>query len=82
MSLKVQAADGVKVYSISGGKSLPEWLKEKKSRRALMKDTEFRNRLELIQVRTRAFCGGLATFGASLVRIPWENILLFARHDP
>jgi hypothetical protein len=36
------------VYNVAGGKSLPEWLSEKK-REALRKDEEFRRRIELIQ---------------------------------
>lgn len=53
MSLKVAAADGVKVYSISAAKSLPDWEKEKgKTRRALKRDDEYRRRIELLQVTT------------------------------
>ena len=36
------------MYTVAGGKSLPEWLSEKK-REALRKDEEFRRRIELIQ---------------------------------
>ena len=38
------------VYNVAGGRSLPEWLSEKK-REALRKDEEFRRRIELIQAR-------------------------------
>ena len=38
------------VYNVAGGKSLPEWLSDKK-REALRKDEEFRRRIELIQAR-------------------------------
>jgi hypothetical protein len=40
------------VYNVAGGKSLPEWLSDKK-REALRKDEEFRRRIELIQARSR-----------------------------
>ena len=36
------------MYNVAGGKSLPEWLTDKK-REALRKDEEFRRRIELIQ---------------------------------
>ncbi len=52
-ALKVSAPNGVKVYNVAGGKSLPEWLSEKK-RAALRKDEEFRRRVELIQARCAA----------------------------
>ncbi|PSC72487.1 Nucleolar 10 [Micractinium conductrix] len=48
MSLKVQAPDGVKVYTVSGGKNIPAWLSDKK-KKALRKDEEYRRRIELIQ---------------------------------
>ena len=48
MSLKYAAVNGVKVYNVSGGKSMPQWLSEKKLE-ALRKDDEFRRRIELIQ---------------------------------
>ena len=41
-TLKLMAADGVKVYCVSGGKKLPEWVNEKKERRKLAKDVEYR----------------------------------------
>ena len=41
-ALRLHAADGVKVYCISGGKRLPEWADEKKERRKLAKDVEHR----------------------------------------
>ncbi|KAL6058790.1 Nucleolar protein 10 [Balamuthia mandrillaris] len=44
----VETAQGVKIYNVSSGKSLPEWLSEKK-KRALRYDPAFRTRLELLQ---------------------------------
>lgn len=48
----MRALDGrnnVKVYNLSAGKSLPEWLTERKRRKLAHKDVEFRRRIELIQ---------------------------------
>jgi ribosome biogenesis protein ENP2 len=48
-TLRVAAThNGVKVYNVSGGKSVPQWLSEKK-RRALQKDESYLRRIELIQ---------------------------------
>ncbi len=46
------SARRAQVYNVAGGKSLPEWLTDKK-REALRKDEEFRRRIELIQARSR-----------------------------
>ncbi|MEW5309813.1 MAG: hypothetical protein WDW38_001668 [Sanguina aurantia] len=48
MTLKVSAPDGVKVYNVTSGKTLPQWLSEGK-KRSLRKDEDYRRRLELIQ---------------------------------
>ncbi|KYQ88456.1 NUC153 domain-containing protein [Tieghemostelium lacteum] len=40
--------NGLKIYNVSDGKSLPEWLSEKK-KTELRKNEEFRSRIELIQ---------------------------------
>ncbi|GFR41480.1 hypothetical protein Agub_g2171, partial [Astrephomene gubernaculifera] len=48
MTLKVSAPDGVKVYHITSGKTLPQWLAESK-KKSLRKNEEYRRRLELIQ---------------------------------
>eukprot|EP00879_Flechtneria_rotunda_P018205 GHRR01019095.1.p1 GENE.GHRR01019095.1~~GHRR01019095.1.p1 ORF type:complete len:100 (+),score=27.12 GHRR01019095.1:629-928(+) len=48
MALKVSAPDGIKVYTVSSGKSMPAWLSEAK-KRALRKDEDYRRRLELLQ---------------------------------
>ncbi|KAK8406138.1 hypothetical protein O3P69_007096 [Scylla paramamosain] len=48
----MRALDGrnnVKVYNLSAGKSLPDWLTERKRRRLAKKDVELRRRIELIQ---------------------------------
>ncbi|GAM20736.1 hypothetical protein SAMD00019534_039110 [Acytostelium subglobosum LB1] len=46
--MNLLTTNGVKIYNVSAGKSLPEWLSEKK-RDQLRKDEEFRQRIELIQ---------------------------------
>eukprot|EP01098_Paradermamoeba_levis_P002543 TRINITY_DN12941_c0_g1_i1.p1 TRINITY_DN12941_c0_g1~~TRINITY_DN12941_c0_g1_i1.p1 ORF type:complete len:394 (-),score=98.28 TRINITY_DN12941_c0_g1_i1:267-1340(-) len=43
-----EAADGVKVYNLSVGKTLPEWLSEKK-KTALRYDEDYRKRIEVVQ---------------------------------
>jgi len=41
---------GVKIYNVTSGKSIPEWLSEKKKKRfELKKDEEFQRRVELLQ---------------------------------
>eukprot|EP00897_Mesotaenium_endlicherianum_P005033 jgi/Mesen1/4558/ME000232S03820 len=47
-SLKVTSLNGIKVYNVSGGKSVPEWLSEKR-RRALRKNDDYVRRIELVQ---------------------------------
>lgn len=51
MVLSVSALNGVKVYNLSAGKTLPQWLDQTKSgnARALRYNDEFRQRLELVQ---------------------------------
>lgn len=39
----------VKIYNLSAGKSLPEWLSEKKRRALLKKNVDIKRRIELIQ---------------------------------
>eukprot|EP00474_Spongospora_subterranea_P010970 CRZ11428.1 hypothetical protein [Spongospora subterranea] len=51
MALAYSALNGVKVYNLSAGKTLPEWLDSTKtaSNRTLRYNDEFRRRLELVQ---------------------------------
>lgn len=49
MALPVSSLNGVKIYNLSSGKSLPQWLKDVKNKRTLRYNTEFRSRIELIQ---------------------------------
>jgi ribosome biogenesis protein ENP2 len=46
--MKVSSFNGVKVYNLSAGKTLPQFLTDRK-KRALSKDDEYRRRLEIIQ---------------------------------
>ncbi|KAF3788508.1 Nucleolar protein 10 [Nymphaea thermarum] len=46
--LKVSSVNGVKIYSVSGQRSIATWLAPKKLK-ALRKDKDYRRRLELIQ---------------------------------
>lgn len=48
-ALAATSFNGVKVYNLSSGKTLPQWLAEKSSRRALSKDEDYRRRVELLQ---------------------------------
>ncbi|KAF9951359.1 hypothetical protein BGZ65_005993 [Modicella reniformis] len=51
MSLQVQNANNVKIYTVSGSKgsrSIPDWL-ARRNRKALKNDLEWRHRIELIQ---------------------------------
>ncbi|OQS06378.1 nucleolar protein 10 [Thraustotheca clavata] len=46
--LSAQSLNGVKVYNLSAGKTLPQWLAQK-TKKALSRDEEYRRRLELVQ---------------------------------
>lgn len=48
MAMKVATFNGCKVYSLSNGKALPQWLSEKK-KRAMSKEDDYRRRVDLIQ---------------------------------
>ena len=45
----VSQPNNVKVYNVSAGKSLPEWISDRKKRQLLKQDVELRRRIELIQ---------------------------------
>ena len=47
--MQVSELNDVKVYNLSSGKSLPEWLSERKRRQLLKQDVDIRRRIELIQ---------------------------------
>ncbi|XP_077299588.1 nucleolar protein 10 lethal (2) 34Fd [Arctopsyche grandis] len=47
--MQVSEIDNVKIYNLSAGKSLPEWLSERKRRAMLKKNIDIRRRIELIQ---------------------------------
>ena len=48
MPLHVTESSGTKVYNLSAGKTLPEWLSSKK-KKSLRQDEDYRGRIELIQ---------------------------------
>lgn len=47
--MQVSYTNDVKVYNLTSGKSIPEWLSEKKRRELLKKDVQLSRRIELIQ---------------------------------
>ncbi|XP_068928366.1 nucleolar protein 10 isoform X1 [Petaurus breviceps papuanus] len=47
--MQVSNLNEVKIYSLSCGKSLPEWLSDRKKRALQKKDVDIRRRIELIQ---------------------------------
>ena len=48
--MQVSTTNDVKIYNLSAGKSLPEWLTERKRRQLVKNDIDIRKRIELIQV--------------------------------
>ncbi|KAJ8726325.1 hypothetical protein PYW07_001023 [Mythimna separata] len=47
--MQLSEIDNVKIYNLSVGKSLPDWLTERKKRALLKKNIDLRRRIELIQ---------------------------------
>lgn len=47
--MQVSNVNDVKIYNLSSGKALPEWLSSKKRRKLLKSDAGLRNRIQLIQ---------------------------------
>ncbi|XP_050549656.1 nucleolar protein 10 isoform X2 [Spodoptera frugiperda] len=47
--MQLSEIDNVKIYNLSVGKSLPDWLTERKKRALLKKNVDLRRRIELIQ---------------------------------
>ncbi|ENN72903.1 hypothetical protein HUJ04_003214 [Dendroctonus ponderosae] len=47
--MQVSESNNVKIYNLSTGKSLPEWLTERKRRALLKKNVDIKRRIELIQ---------------------------------
>lgn len=45
----ISIVNDVKIYNLSAGKTLPDWLSDKKRRQLLKKNTELRHKTELIQ---------------------------------
>ncbi|KAK7504031.1 hypothetical protein BaRGS_00004763 [Batillaria attramentaria] len=47
--MQVSNPNNVKIYNLSAGKSLPEWLTDRKKRKLQQTDTDIQRRIELIQ---------------------------------
>ncbi|XP_067213552.1 nucleolar protein 10 [Linepithema humile] len=47
--MQVSAPNNIKIYNLSTGRSIPEWLSEQKRRKLLKKNVDIRRRIELIQ---------------------------------
>lgn len=47
--MQVSITNNVKIYNLSAGKSLPEWLTERQRRKLVKNDIEVRQRIELIE---------------------------------
>lgn len=47
--MQVSNSNNVNIYNLSHGKSLPEWLSERKRRQLQKQDSDVRRRIELIQ---------------------------------
>lgn len=47
--MQVSNPNNVKIYNLSAGKSLPEWLTDRKKRKLQQTDTDLQRRIELIQ---------------------------------
>ncbi|XP_006626131.2 nucleolar protein 10 [Lepisosteus oculatus] len=47
--MQISSVNDVKIYNLSCGKSLPEWLSDRKKRALQKKDVDIRRRIELIQ---------------------------------
>jgi len=69
MAMKVATFNNCRVYDLSQGKKLPEWLSDSK-RRALLKDDDYSKRLELIQdfdMNTAAQCIKMTKDGEHII---------------
>lgn len=47
--MEVSDPNNVKIYNLSAGKSLPDWLSDRKKRALQKKNVDIRRRIELIQ---------------------------------
>ncbi|KAI6656847.1 Nucleolar protein 10 [Oopsacas minuta] len=47
--MEVSTANSIKVYNLSSGKSVPEWLNERKRRQLLKKNPDMQRRIQLLQ---------------------------------
>ena len=47
--MRVSAFNDVKIYNLSAGKSLPEWISAKQRKKLEKQDVDLQRRIELIQ---------------------------------
>lgn len=69
MAMKVATFNGCRVYNLSSGKTMPQWLSQTK-KRALLKDEDYRRRLELIQdfeMTTASHCIKMTNDGEHII---------------
>ena len=69
MAMKVATFNGCKVYCLSTGKALPQWLSEQK-KRALSKEDDYRHRVDLIQdfeMKTASQCVKMTKDGEHII---------------
>eukprot|EP01041_Mallomonas_annulata_P009529 gene9529-19816_t len=69
MAMKVATFNGCKVYNLSSGKVMPQWLTEKK-KRSLSKDDDYRHRIDLIQdfeMKTASQCIKMTKDGEHII---------------
>ena len=50
--MQVANPNNIKIYNLSAGKSLPEWLSDRKKRSLQKQDGELQKRIELMQVNS------------------------------
>ena len=55
-TMQVANPNNIKIYNLSAGKSLPEWLSDRKKRSLQKQDGGLRKRIELIQVTLKRNC--------------------------
>ena len=52
-SYQVSITNNVKIYNLSVGRSLPEWISDRRKRKLVKEDEEIRSRIELIEVKVK-----------------------------
>ena len=52
-SYQVSITNNVKIYNLSVGRSLPDWISDRRKRKLVKEDEEIRSRIELIEVKVK-----------------------------